>query len=86
MESGERISSVGGECIGSTIPFGADGLVLTTASSFETSFGSCYGFAALSRVVGLGEGWGAAGGLVMRRVDVERAGGRALVGVEYCGV
>ncbi|MCP5024365.1 MAG: hypothetical protein GY930_21670 [bacterium] len=75
MEPVECIASVGEGKAGSTVPFGADGLVLTTASSFETSFGHCYLCVAVSRVVGLGEGWGMAGGLVVRKVTAERVGG-----------
>ena len=72
---------------GVTVPLGADGLVLTTASSFETDFGNSYLAVAVSRVVGLGEGWEPASGIDMRGVTVERAGGRerdcrVLVGVE----
>ena len=88
MEPVERLASVGdGDGYqGSIVPLGTDGLVLTTASSFQTDFGNSYLAVAASRVVGLGEGWELARGLDVREVVVKRAGGRerdcrVLVGV-----
>ena len=71
------------------MPIGADGLVLTTISSFEADVGNRRVAVAVSRVVGLGEAWKPASELGVRRVTVERAGGRerdcrVVVGVE-CG-
>ena len=87
MEPVERVVAVAEVGFGAVVPFGVDGLVLTTTSGFETDFGNGYQGVAVSRIVGL-EGWEPASGLDVRRVTVERAGGRerdcrVLVGVEY---
>ena len=92
MEPAERVVSVGGRDggrhSGSTVSLGTDGLVLTTASSFETDFGNRYRAIAVSRIVSLGEGWKPASGLDVREVTVQRAGGRewdcrVIAGVQY---
>jgi hypothetical protein len=87
LEPVERLVSGAEGYSGSTVPLGADGLVLTTASTFQTDHGAGYIAIAVSRVVGIGE-WEPGNGLDVRSVTVERAGGRerdcrVMVRVEY---
>ena len=72
---------------GLAVPVGASGSVLTTASSFDTSFGNRYLAVAVSRHAGIGE-WDLGDRLDVRGMTLERAGGRerdcrVLVGLAF---
>ena len=87
LEPMERVTGVERVCLGSPVPLGSDGVVLTSTAAFQTSFGHEYLSVAVTRVVGL-EGWQPVSGLDVREVIVERAGGRerdcrVMVGVEF---
>ena len=88
LEAMERMTRVESVRCGLGVPLGPEGVALTSTAAVETSFGHEYFSVAVSRVVGLGEGWYPASGLDVREVTVERAGGRerdhrVLLGVEY---
>lgn len=76
MESTENLVVVAEGYRGSTVPLGADGLVLATAGAFETDFGHGYLTVATSRLVGLPEGWVPADTPRLRTLTLERDGGR----------
>ena len=75
MEPVERV--VPGPAMGSrsVVPLGADGLVLTTVSAFDTDFESAYLAVADTRLSRIGE-WQQGDRLDVCEVTVERAEGR----------